>query len=103
MKPAKYKTLLWGLPVVVILSLLMYGCPSQQQLGSTADAVQKVYVAPGEYDEFYGFMSGGYSGQLSVYGIPSGRHLYTIPVFSQEATNAYGYSEESKPMLNTTH
>ncbi len=103
MKPVNYKTLLWGLPVVVILSLLMYGCPSQQELGSTADAAQKVYVAPGEYDEFYGFMSGGYSGQLSVYGIPSGRHLYTIPVFSQAPTNAYGYSEESKPMLNTTH
>lgn len=103
MKPANMKSLLWGLPVVVILSLLIYGCPSQQELGSTADAAQKVYVAPGEYDEFYGFMSGGYSGQLSIYGIPSGRHLYTIPVFSQAPTNAYGYSEESKPMLNTTH
>lgn len=103
MKPSNLKSLLWGLPVIVILSLLMYGCPSQQQLGDTSDAAQKVYVAPGEYDEFYGFMSGGYSGQLSIYGIPSGRHLYTVPVFSQEATNAYGYSEETKPMLNTTH
>ena len=31
----------------------------------------RVYVAPGEYDKFYGFFSGGFSDQVSVYGIPS--------------------------------
>lgn len=103
MKSLNHKSLLWGLPALVIVSLLMYGCPAQQQLGVDADAAQKVYVAPGEYDEFYGFMSGGYSGQLSVYGIPSGRHIYTIPVFSQLPTNGYGYNEETKAMLETSH
>ncbi len=103
MKSKKLKPLMWGIPVIVILSLLMYGCPSQQQLGSDASAAEKVYVAPGEYDEFYGFMSGGYSGQLSVYGIPSGRHIFTIPVFSQLATNGYGYNEETKAMLETSY
>jgi nitrous-oxide reductase len=38
-----------------------------------------------------------------VYGLPSGRLLKVIPVFSQNAENAWGYSEESKPMLQTTY
>ncbi|NIQ10225.1 MAG: nitrous oxide reductase, partial [Gammaproteobacteria bacterium] len=46
---------------------------------------------------------GGYNGQLGVYGIPSGRHIFTVPVFSQAAVNGYGYSEETKAMLNTSH
>lgn len=103
MKTTTKKSLLWGLPALALLSLVMYGCPAQKQLGATSDAAQKVYVAPGEYDEFYGFMSGGYSGQLSVYGIPSGRHIFTVPVFSQLATNGYGYNEETKAMLETSH
>ena len=37
--------------------------------------LQKAYVAPGKYDEFYNFVSGGFSGQMSVYGLPSGRLL----------------------------
>jgi nitrous-oxide reductase len=66
------------------------------------DAASKVYVAPGKYDEFYNFVSGGFSGQVSVYGIPSGRLLKVIPVFSVNPENGYGFSEETKPMLNTT-
>tara|TARA_R110002051_G_scaffold7699_2_gene34186 strand:- start:16907 stop:18871 length:1965 start_codon:yes stop_codon:yes gene_type:complete len=64
---------------------------------------EKVYVAPGEHDEFYAFMSGGYSGNLTVYGLPSGRMFKEIPVFSQFPTSGYGYSEETKPMLETSH
>ena len=66
------------------------------------NAAQKVYVAPGEHDDFYAFISGGFSGQLSVYGLPSGRLFRVIPVFSQDAEKAYGYNEETKPMLNTS-
>lgn len=67
------------------------------------DAAQKVYVPPGEYDEFYAFMSGGYSGSVTVYGLPSGRLFKTIPVFSVDAEKGYGFSEETKPMLETSH
>lgn len=63
---------------------------------------EKVYVAPGERDEQYAFLSGGYSGNLTVYGLPSGRLFKEIPVFSQFPTSGYGYSEETKPMLNTS-
>ena len=69
----------------------------------TGDAAGKVYVAPGKYDEFYNFVSGGFSGQLSVYGLPSGRLLRVIPVFSVDPEKGYGYSEETKPLLNTSH
>ena len=68
----------------------------------TSNAAEKVYVAPGEQDEFYAFLSGGYSGNLTVYGLPSGRMFKEIPVFSQFPTSGYGYTEETKPLLNTS-
>jgi len=67
------------------------------------DAAAKTYVAPGKYDEYYNFVSGGFSGQLSVYGLPSGRLLRVIPVFSVDPEKGWGFSEETKPMLNTSH
>ncbi|WP_310993077.1 Sec-dependent nitrous-oxide reductase [Aequorivita marina] len=73
------------------------------QGGLSTNAAERVYVAPGEHDEFYGFMSGGFSGQLGVYGLPSGRLLKVLPVFSQNPENGWGYSEETKPMLNTSY
>ena len=69
----------------------------------TGDAASKAYVAPGQYDEFYNFVSGGFSGQMSAYGLPSGRLLRVIPVFSVDPEKGWGYSEETKPMLNTSH
>ncbi len=68
-----------------------------------SDAPNKVYIEPGKYDEFYGFLSGGFSGQLAVYGLPSGRLFRVVPVFSQNAENGWGYTEETKPMLNTSY
>lgn len=48
----------------------------------TTSAADRVFVPPGKYDEFYAFISGGFSGQLTVYGLPSGRLFKIIPVFS---------------------
>ncbi|MFC5269787.1 Sec-dependent nitrous-oxide reductase [Adhaeribacter terreus] len=67
-----------------------------------SDAASAVYVAPGKHDEYYSFLSGGFSGQVAVYGIPSGRLLKVIPVFSQNPENGYGYNENTKAMLNTS-
>ncbi len=89
--------------IVLFLGVSLFACNSNSELASNNEAAQKVYVAPGEYDEFYGFLSGGYNGQLGVYGIPSGRHIYTIPVFSQAPVNGYGYNEETKAMLETSY
>ncbi|MFZ1528256.1 MAG: Sec-dependent nitrous-oxide reductase [Ferruginibacter sp.] len=77
--------------------------PKNTASGVSSDAAAKAYVAPGKYDEFYNFVSGGFSGQMSVYGIPSGRLLRVIPVFSVDPEKGWGYSEETKPMLNTSH
>ena len=63
---------------------------------------ERTYVAPGEHDDFYAFVSGGFSGQLAVYGLPSGRLFKVIPVYSVDAEKAYGFNEETKPMLNTS-
>lgn len=84
--------------------MLSGGCKPQGPAGvTTGGAASKVYVAPGQYDEFYNFVSGGFNGQLAVYGLPSGRLFRNIPVFSVNPENGYGYSEETKPMLNTSH
>ncbi|MCK5781413.1 MAG: Sec-dependent nitrous-oxide reductase [Flavobacteriales bacterium] len=69
----------------------------------SSDVAERVYVKPGEYDEYYAFLSGGFSGQLAVYGLPSGRLFKVIPVFSVDPEKAYGFNEETKPMLETTH
>ena len=93
------------LTFVVILSLLLINCNSNNQNSgalnsSTAD---RVFVPPGEHDEFYAFVSGGFSGQLAIHGLPSGRLFKIIPVFSVDAEKAYGFNEETKPMLNTSY
>ena len=92
-----------GSRFLIIIAALAAACHTStpQQLVS-GDAAAAVYVAPGHYDEFYAFLSGGYSGNVTVYGLPSGRLLKTIPVFSQFPENGYGYTEETKAMLQTT-
>ncbi|TJY34614.1 Sec-dependent nitrous-oxide reductase [Pontimicrobium aquaticum] len=98
------KSTLAMLSVLVALTSCNNSTTSDSKSGALAGNVaEKVYVAPGEHDEFYAFISGGFSGQLSVYGLPSGRLFKVIPVFSQDAEKAYGYNEETKPMLNTSH
>ncbi len=102
-KTQKLRSLFVGIGLIAAAGLILAGCPSQQGMMDTRDAAQKVYVAPGEHDEYYGFFSGGYSGQLSVWGLPSGRFLKVIPVFSQDPETGYGYSEETKPLLQTSY
>jgi nitrous-oxide reductase len=97
------KRLLQAITMVLPALFLAPGCAKQQEAGGFGDAAAKVYVAPGSYDEFYAFMSGGFSGQVSVYGLPSGRLFRVIPVFSQDPEKGYGYSEETKPLLMTSH
>ncbi len=97
------KNIGYGLAGLVLLGAVGAGCMGSGQSGSTSDAASKVYVAPGEYDEFYSFFSGGFSGNVTVYALPSGRLIKTIPVFSQFAENGYGYSDETKAMLETSY
>ena len=91
---------------IAAAALLVVSCGQKENKSGNAlsgNAAEKVYVAPGEHDTYYAFLSGGYSGNLTVYGLPSGRMFKEIPVFSQFPTSGYGYSEETVPMLNTSH
>ncbi len=100
MKQLKYLSIIGA----TALALSINGCkPKNAGNAVTGNAAAKAYVAPGKYDEFYNFISGGFSGQLSVYGLPSGRLLRVIPVFSVDPEKGWGYSEETKPMLTTSH
>jgi nitrous-oxide reductase len=83
--------------------ILLTGCKPKQIVTPVQSGVaEKVYVAPGKHDEFYNIVSGGFSGGVAIYGLPSGRLFRQIPVFSQNPESGYGYSEETKPMLNTS-
>jgi nitrous-oxide reductase len=64
-----------------------------------ASAALATYVAPGDLDEYYLFYSGGHSGQVFVSGVPSMRHICTIPVFTPYPGTGYGYDDESREML----
>ncbi len=102
------KQLLAKLLVLSTTVALLVSCGSKDNVAPrgtdnvVSDAASKTYVKPGEYDEFYAFLSGGFSGQLSVYGLPSGRLLKVIPTFSVDPEKGYGFNEETKPMLETS-
>jgi len=59
----------------------------------------KTYNPSGVHDEYVVFSSGGQSGQVIVYGVPSMRLLKYIGVFTPEPWQGYGYDEESKAVL----
>jgi len=59
----------------------------------------KTYTPSGGRDEFMIFSSGGQSGQIMVYGVPSMKILKYIGVFTPEPWQGYGYDEESKKVL----
>ena len=63
-------------------------------------AAAKTYTPTGQMDEYYCFSSGGQSGQVLVYGVPSMRILKYISVFTPEPWQGYGYGDvESDELL----
>lgn len=70
-----------------------------ERMGNVREAAQRTYVEPGKQDEFYLFYSGGHSGQVYVAGVPSMRHIATIPVFAPYPATGYGFDDESRRML----
>ncbi len=59
----------------------------------------KIYTPTGGRDEYLAFSSGGQSGHVIVYGIPSMRILKYIGVFTPEPWQGYGFDDESKAVL----
>lgn len=62
-------------------------------------AAAKTYQPSGRRDEYMVFSSGGQSGQVIVYGVPSMRIYKYIAVFTPEPWQGYGYDQESKKVL----
>ena len=64
-------------------------------------AAAKTYTPSGKLDEYYVFSSGGQSGQVIAYGVPSMRLLKYIAVFTPEPWQGYGYGDvESMKILD---
>ena len=93
---------------VVVTLVLAASCGKKPQrrggargvgASDVTSAALATYVAPGDLDEYYLFYSGGHSGQVFVAGIPSMRHIATIPVFSPYPGTGYGFDDETKEML----
>lgn len=93
----------WGIAALALWAATagVLGCMKNAggKPGLAASAAEKIYVKPGEKDAYYAFLSGGHHGNIYVYGMPSCRHITTIPVFTPEPAVGYGIDEESKAML----
>jgi len=99
--------------VLTLAIVLVFGFASQafgqaalqkvmQERGLTEKdilAAAKTYTPTGGRDEYIVFSSGGQSGQVIVYGIPSMRILKYIAVFTPEPWQGYGFDDESKEVL----
>ena len=68
---------------------------SQQDLLAAA----KTYTPSGGRDKYIVFSSGGQSGQIMVYGVPSMRILKYIGVFTPEPWQGWGYDDDTKKIL----
>ncbi len=111
MKSILKKALLLSTAAGLGLALTGTGASAQGQLEAIMKArgltekdvlaAAKTYVPTGKRDEFIVFSSGGQSGQVMVYGIPSMRILKFIAVFTPEPWQGYGFDDESKAILES--
>jgi len=81
-----------SIALLVIGLFVPAGCSNSGTKSATMtnDLASKVYVPVGKWDKYYAFLSGGQSGSVLVYGLPSGRLIRSIPVYEPRAQ--YGYA-----------
>src|SRR5215471_17823287 len=104
--------------LVALMPLAFTACNSdhtskkEKAAAQAASAAQQVYVAPGKLDEYYAILSGGQSGSVFVYGIPSCRFIKEIPIFEPRAglgyannpgSESYKRLAETGPLWGDTH
>ena len=72
-----------------------------EKAASAAPGGVKHDVKPGELDDYYMMSSGGHSGEVRIYGVPSGRTLKRIATFNIDPMTGWGITNESKKILGT--
>lgn len=101
------KTRLTILFLLASLTALLISCSGEKKgrggrteaRSDVQEAAMKTYVPPGDMDKYYLFKSGGHSGQIYIYGVPSMRHIATIPVYTPYPATGYGFDKATKEML----
>ncbi len=75
--------------------------PAGTATHAAAGSAGGVHLKPGELDTYYGFWSGGHTGDFRVLGLPSGRELLRVPCFTPDALVGWGITNESKKVMGT--
>jgi nitrous-oxide reductase len=83
------------------VSLGLAGCAPSKTSAPAETAGSSVEVKPGELDTYYGLWSGGHTGDVRVLGLPSGRELHRIPVFTRDVLVGWGITNESRQVMGT--
>jgi len=109
---------LLSLTTLATATLILAGCYSdpdakdQKKAAQTVSDAERVYVAPGKLDDYYAILSGGQSGSIFVYGIPSCRFIKEVPIFEPRAglgyannigSETYKRLHDTGPMWGDTH
>ena len=80
-------------------SALVGGVGAVSAQSAAAGGAGAPHIAPGELDRYYGFWSGGQSGEVRILGLPSMRVLKRIPVFNFDCTYGHGVTNYTKKLL----